>query len=265
MSGGMTPPQLAGNAPLLTKGQRGLLDSLTSLMGGQLGKGVEAYPGTYTPGQSPIQDLTFDNIMSLMSGKGPLQEQIFGGLSDQMKPFDPASTQEWWKGGVVGPMTETWKKDIVPGILESFAGADAAGSGPAMKAVSESGRRLNTDMGGMLASALYSAENADAARKMQAYGMGSQLPINLASLGLGSGAMERTITGEQMQEPYKDWMTSQPWANPWLQQLGTSLNTKAFSPMIQPGGYDPGMSGLWGIFGNLASAFMKSPMSADLF
>jgi hypothetical protein len=227
---------------LLTPEQSDLFVSLGNILNTNIGKGVEPYPGTYTPGPSTTQAQIFDLVNQLLGGQGPMQQQSTGVLGGLMDLMDPAKAKDYWEKGIKGPMTESWQKDIVPQILEQFAAYDAAGSGPARTAVAESGRRLETDMGSML-------ENLLQQFRGEAYGAaqtGLSYPETLIGSVLPAATTQRQITAEQQYEPYQDWLMSQPWANPWLQYMMPYLGQRTFENVVMPGQQ--------GIFGDLLGA-----------
>lgn len=242
----------------LTGGQRSLLDQLTSLLGGQLGQGTAPYPGTYTPGPSGTQTQLFDLVSQLLGGQGPNQQQGQDFLSSLMQPYNPATATKEWSQAVQAPMEQDWSQNIVPQILEQFAGANAGGSGPAMKAVAESGKNLETNMGGILAQTLLNFQNQSTNQGLAATGQALNYPMNLIKSLLPAANTQYGIEAAQGQEQYQDWSTSQPYNNPWLQLLSPALNTKAVQNV--PDNYQQGAFGdILKSIATLGGAYMMSP------
>lgn len=241
--------------PTLDPGQQNLQTLLEQIMGGQLGQGVSSYPGTYTPGPSSTQDQVFQLVSQLLSGQGPMQQEGTGFLKDLMQPYSDAKARDYWTTAVQKPMMESWQKDIMPDVMNQFANYDAAGSGPAMKAVSESGRRLDTDMGGILSKVLMDFENQYKNRGLEASKAGLAYPETLLSAVMPAANMQRQITAEQQYEPYKDWAYEQSYSNPWLQWLSSVMGTKTFDNAVYQTGGKQGQQGAFGdIFGGLLGA-----------
>jgi hypothetical protein len=230
----------------LDSGQQQLQTQLEQLLSGQLGSGVPSYPGTYTPGPSDTQTQMFDLVSKLLQGQAPMQQEGMGFLNDLMQPYSDAKAKDYWTQSVQKPMMENWQKDIVPGIMEQFAAYDAAGSGPAQKAVAESGRRLDTDMGGILAKVLMDYENQYKNRGLDASKAGLAYPETLLSSVLGPANEQRNIEGQQLQEGYQDWLYEQPYNNPWLKLLNPTLDRKTFTNMAYQAGGQQGQQGSLG-------------------
>ncbi|RJR43830.1 MAG: hypothetical protein C4567_05185 [Deltaproteobacteria bacterium] len=240
--GGYEDPKFM-QMPTLTPQQMTLLNQLTGMLSGQMGKGVSSYPGTYTPGATGNQQAIFDLVGQLLGGEGPLQSAGLKSLESLMGPWDDTGAKTYWNEAVKGPALETWESETLPQIMEQFAAYDAAGSGPAAAAVAESGKDLNANLASTLASVLFQDKNAWQNRELQATGMGLQYPQTLLNSVLGAAGQEWDIQAKQGQEGYQDWLMEQPWANPWLQHLNLGLGTKAFQNVGIPGGPQGGSFG----------------------
>lgn len=259
--GGSTDPQFK-QMSTLTPEQLQILNQLTGVLSGQIGQGVSSYPGAYTPGATGNQKQIYELVNSLLSGKGPLQGEGMDSLKSLMQPYDDTGATNYWNEAIKKPALDTWSEDTVPQIMEQFAAYDAAGSGPAMKAVANSGADLNANLGSTLASVLFQDKNAWQNRQLSADTAGLQYPQTLINSVLGAATQERGIQSEQGQEGYQDWMMEQSWANPWLQQLGLGLGTKAFENVAIPGASQKGIFG--DIFKGITSfggAAIQSPYS----
>jgi len=186
----------------LTPEQMAVLSKLSGVLKGQVGKGIEGYGGPLVPGASP------------------LQSKLFGMTEDWLGRQGPEAGMEYWEKAIKAPAMETWMKDVMPAIREQFIGQGMESSSGLNRALAESGQRLTTGLTGTLADVLFKAEQG--------------LPQNIMGL-MGVGGTQRGIEQEQMMEPYQKWQMEQPWANPWLQQLGLGLGTKAFENVVKPG------------------------------
>jgi hypothetical protein len=228
---------------------------------------VSPYPGTYTPAATADQSQMFDLISQLLGGKGPMQQQGQNLLESVMQPFNPATATKEWSQAVQAPMEQDWSQNIVPKILEQFAGSDAGGSGPAMKAVAQSGADLSTNMGGILAKTLLDFQNQSTNQGLNATQQALNYPMNLIQSLLGAANTEYGINAAQGKEQYQDWSTSQPYNNPWLNLLSPALNTKAFTWGENPGVQQQGAFGdIFGSLAKLGGSILGSPAgSAWLF
>jgi len=202
---------------LLTPGQQGLLDQLTKLLGGQMGEGITPYEGQMVAGESGLQKDVFDL----------LGESGMGMLESALQPFDPESATQYWEKSVKAPMMETWEEDIIPEIMEPFAGMGALSSGGLNRALARSGKELTTGLGATLADILFRAEESHKGRQFGA------IPQIMSVLG--AGGTQRGIEQERLTEPFTKWQMSQPWASPWLSMLGPALGTRAYEPVVSGG------------------------------
>jgi len=237
---------------LLTGGQRSLLDQLTGLLSGQVGQGVSAYPGQITPGPSGLQGQAFGQISDILGTGGQfggLAQAGAGTLQDLLKPFDPTLSMQAWEKGVKEPAMRTWKEEMMPGIMEKYAGANALESSGMRKELVGGGEKLGADISGQLAQILLQQQGQTQQTQLGAAGLGqqyAQMPLQQAMQGLQAGGTERDILSQQMQEPYQKWLTEQAYQNPWLQYLQQALGTQAFENIAYPKetkGFQAGASG----------------------
>lgn len=258
---GSEPKTKIQSVSLFDPEQQKIYTSLANLLQGQVGAGVSPYPGTYTPGATTNQQQIYELVNQLLRGQGPMQSEATGVLTDAMNLMDPTKAQDYWEKGIKAPMMQSWQQDIVPQILEQFAAYDAGGSGPARKAVAESGRYLETDMGSML-------ENYLTQLRREAEGAaqtGLKYPQTLLQSVLGPATQQRQIESEQLQEPYEKWMMSQPWANPWLKYVLPLLNLKTKENIATQSGGQQGIFGdLLKAGASLGSAWIKGPSKAPI-
>lgn len=226
----------------LTPGQMELLDELTGLLKGQLGKGIEPYSGQLVPGASEIQQQLFEMLMPSGGSVGGLMKQGAEYISQLMQQqFNPEEAQEYWQRAYVSPAERVWKETVVPEVMERYAGANALDSGAARRALAKSWGDVQSQLNAELAKILWGEKQSLTQRQDTA----SQLGLNLLPQIMGMGEEQRGIMQEMLQEPYQKWQMSQAWANPWLQYLGTALGTSPF----QINTYTTGGGG--GLFGSL--------------
>lgn len=273
-------------AATLTPGQRSLLDTLTSLLSGQVGQGVTPFGGL-RPQEVPF---------------GPLQQQAFGlagGLGQgigagidvfgqALGGFDPSQGQGLLGQGVQALQGATQQFDpqsilsalepgrqlaerqfeqrTVPSLLERF-GATSGASGALNRALAEAGEGLSLGLSAQAAGPLIQGQQAQLNRQLQGAGQFGQfagIPGQLAGQGLGIGGgitdilsqllgiggaqqgLPRGVAGAEQAR----FQEAQPFANPFLNLLSPALGTQAFQNVgvQQPPGV---LSGALGGFGNL--------------
>lgn len=210
-----------------TPEQMGVLSQLSSILGGQLGQGIQGYQGQITPGASP------------------LQEQAFGMAGDWMGRQTPEAARGFWEKGFVEPTMEQWQKETIPAIREQFIGQGLGDSSGLNRALAESGRQMTTGLGGQLEQILMQQEQG--------------MPGALGQIMGGMATPQRQITSELMQEPYMKWQTEQPWANPWLQQLQGVLGTRPYETVAAPRQWQAGLCIL------ATACYGKNSPEVDLF
>ncbi len=254
---------------ILSGGQRGLLDALTSLLTPQVGQGVTPFQGT-RPSEVPF---------------GPLQQQAFGlaggfggGISAGLAGFggfDPSQGQQFL-GQARGALQQGldfdptqnileafepsrqlalrgFQQDIVPNLLERF-GATSGPSGPLNRALAEAGAGLELGLSAQTAPFIGQAALQQPGLQFQGAQLGGQLaglPGQLAGQGLqlGGGGLQQLlgIGAQQQQLPrgiagaeQARFLEAQPQFNPFLSQfaplaLGTpAIENIAFQGFRQP-------------------------------
>lgn len=278
----------------LTGGQRKLLDQLTELLGGQLGQGIQPYMGQLTADLSPLQQSGisfFSNLLPTAQGLSawnPQQGQAYlnqgaGALDTMLADFDPTSARNYWNEAVKTPAMQTWQNDIVPQIMEKYAGQNAADSGAMRRAIANSAANMNTALNANLANLLFSGEQAQLGRQQQGINqalnmamMPGQLAAQqglMAGMGadlvrqmMGAGGVESAHQQQLLTDQYNKWMTEQAYNNPWLQYLGTALGTQAFQPVVtQKSGWMDALGPAFGAFaGTEAGAGMLGSLASGL-
>jgi hypothetical protein len=254
----------------LTPEQRSLLDNLTKLVGGQVGQGVSGYGGQTVADVNANQSDVFGSAGALggiankalgasstiMDYYDPAMSSRVGGqaessLSDILKKFDPTAANDAFTKGVQAPTIAAWERDVLPKIMEKFAGANAGNSGAINRTLARSGADLSANLGASRATNLFNQQNAYEGRRLQGLGMAPSIAgisnqnISLAgqaaSLGssalstqLGIGGTQRGIEQESLDSLLAKYETQQAYNNPWLKFLPTALNTTAFTNVVTP-------------------------------
>lgn len=240
---------------------RDIYNQFTEWLQPQMG-GVTPYPGQMMPGPSNLQQAGFDvaqGLTPIASGG----QQYFGGmlgqadvgapgramgmaetgLQDIMQPFDPSMVTEGLQPGKELAL-DTFHRDIIPALKERYvAGAGTADTGALDRAMAREGGRLSLGLGTQSFPYLYGGQQAQLGRQQQGVSQAMNLAgtqgqvlgqagqvggqgMNMLSQMMNIGGQQRGITGEQMQEPYQKWQMEQPYANPWINILG-SLQSSA--------------------------------------
>lgn len=257
--------------------QEMLLEELTKLMRGQIGKGVESYSGDMTAKPSDLETKGWGMINQLMGDSGGRtatnQEAISKILqgttsvpSYDVGEFDTQGIQDWYQNALVKPAMKTWEKDVAPVVQEKFIAQNAGSSGAANRAISGSAEDLMTSLNSQLADKLLSEKGAFDTRKFTAGLQGNQNEftagqndlqriLNVPGMeltdtdtllktilaGTTAGATERGIDQNALNAEYQKWLTSQGYANPWLSYLNTVLGTNAFENVVNPGSQQQGL------------------------
>jgi len=274
----------------LTEGQQKLLDQLTGILGGQVGQGVQSYPGNTVAGVSPLQQQGMGAVsggltgfQNFMGGYNPNAGQTYlnqaqPALNTMLADYDPSAAKDYWNQTFVNPSMQNWQENILPGVKEQFASANAADSGMMNRAIAQSGRNLSTDLNAQLANILYSGSEAQKSRQQtginqamdfaqmpgafaQQYGQLQGLGSDLATQAVNTGGIQQQYEQNKLNEALQKWQQSQPYNNPWLQNyLAPALGTPAFEnvAMQQPMGL--GSSALLGGISAAGNYFgMKAP------
>jgi len=250
---GSKPKVKTKKTEVLTPGQMELLDELTNLLKGQLGQGVEPYPGQLVPGASEIQQQLFKMLMPSGGAVGGLTKQGADYVSQLMQQqFNPDEVTQFWQHAYVKPAERAWEEAVVPKVMEYYAGQNALDSGAARRALAKSGTDLQTQLNAELAKLLWGEKTNLQSRQ----DLASQLGLNLLPQVIGMGEEQRGITQQLMQEPYQKWQMSQAWANPWLSYLPVALGTNPY----QVNTYTTGGGG--GLLGGLLPTAGRMGMGA---
>jgi hypothetical protein len=121
------------------------------------------------------------------------------------------------------PAMDTWTKEILPQILESYGGRNASSSSGMGTSLAKSGETLATNLGAQLQDLLFKTEQATKGTQLAATGQAQNLaglPGNILENLLQPAGQEYNIEQALTTEPYQKWSTEQAYNNPWLQYLG---------------------------------------------
>lgn len=143
-------------------------------------KGAEIYPGQTYAGVS--QNYLDTSNQALQNLSGNMQDV-----------FDPIYQQA----------SNMWNQQIMPGVMERFAGMGAAGSGGAQSALAREGQNLTTNLGATLAPMWLQNQQA------------------LPGLAQQTGTWEQANRQGSLSDAYQQWLAQQPYNNPYL-NLGMS-------------------------------------------
>lgn len=269
-SGGGTERQ-----DVLTGGQTGLLDALTSLLTGQVGQGITPFGGV-RPGEVPFGPLQQQGF-GLAGGLAPGIGSGLGLLGQSISGFDPAQGQGFL-GQAQGALqqglgfdptqsilqafepsrrlaTRGFEQDIVPNLLERF-GATSGPSGALNRALAEAGADLQLGLSAQTAPFIGQAALQQPGLQFAGAGLGGQLagvPGQLAGQGAQLGGAGANLLGQlfnigglQQQLPQgiagaeqARFQEAQAFANPFLSLLSPALGTQAFQAFQQPSGPSP--------------------------
>lgn len=211
---------------------------------------VDVYGGQRVAGASPLQSMAY-NWGSQLPGQTQALQGLGTSLVGQVaQPFDV--------NAALSPVTNAaslfWSRDVVPSVMERFAGMGAADSGGAMNALARSGQEYGTSLAGQLAPLALNAALQGRGQQLQA---GSLLPsiagmsASPLSMLAGLGSTQFGQSQAQLDAAMQAWLEGQGYSNPWLQMAGGFLGG-TMSPIQQAGGL--GYSMLAGAAGGLGES-----------
>lgn len=229
---------------LLYPRQEELLDTLLEFFEGQFGRGVKPYPGKRVAGMSPMEQMLSKRITGFLEGPHPTRDLMANHFEDVMDEFDPEATMDWWEGAVKTPALRSWQQDVVPDIMEEFAGLDALDSGASRRAISESGADVMANIDAILADTMFGERRAHEARQNEIlpFMMGfEEQPLDWYRSAAPFAGLEREIEQQHLTADYQDWLMQQPYANPWLETLLPYVMATYKQAFAQPGAREPNM------------------------
>ena len=258
------------NVSLLTRDQKKNLKALNSYLQTQIGSSGPVFDGQRVAETSPLQQQAFDAFGQLGGQLNNLLPQALQGftaanqsLQQQLQPFDPTNTTNFFNTSIKDPSVRAFQQDIVPGISERFAGKNALRSGAFGRTLARAGSDLSSNLGAQLGNLLFQGEQAHLNRQNQAAGqLASQslLPAQLANPLMQLGGLQRGITQQGLSANQSRFLEGLPSNNPALALLGPALNTQAFQPVVTQQS-DPFGSAM-GALGTAGGAFLGTEAGA---
>jgi hypothetical protein len=235
--------------PRLTKSQMDLLKQLSGQVAGQVGEGVEPYPGDMAAGESELQQGLFDILNKQVGGQGGTLEQILqSGAQMAQQEYDPQEARDYWQQAFVEPTRKNFFEETMPQLREQFAGQGALSSGGFNRAVADAAADMNTQLGAQLAKAVQQGEQQNIQERQLGLSTLDQA-LNEVNALMQAGQQQRGIEQQGLEAQMQKWRQSQPYNNPWLQQSGTALGVAPY----QIDTYTKG--GGSGLLGGMASGF----------
>jgi len=230
LSGNMTTGALSN----LTQRQQSLLDEILKQVEGQVGKGIEPYPGTTVPGSNTLLDQLFSQAggytgSPLYTGSASVLERALGASPDY------GATRDFWTDAFLNPMMSQFKRDILPSIREQNIGQGTFRSGGRYRAETNAAGDLMTNLTGQLANLMYGERESTLNRAMEAVPQAQNLQGGAMNILTSGGGLLRGFEQEGLAEDYSKWAMSQPYNNPWLQLAPTALGVQAQSPYLYQG------------------------------
>ena len=201
--------------------------------------GALYYSTPTTAGTSDVQNTQYDYINNLFAG----DSAATNAYNSIMDTYSPTDAQNWWSSAVVQPATDYWENTLKPSVQESYAGYDATDSSGSRNALSKAGTDLTTQLGSILSNAVYKDKQTDTSNKLSGlnYGLNAINTLNTP------GTSQQTTSSNLLSDQYNRWYASQPYSNPWLKYLDSTLgNTGSQTVTSQT-------SGQTGILGSLLS------------
>jgi hypothetical protein len=241
----------------LTPEQSALLKNLNVLIGGELGKGMEPYPGEVIPPASDLQTQAFSMLGALGEGT-PMTEERANAIMDllggtpgfQYDEQAKSDLESYYQTAIVEPSKAEFQ-DTLDAIAHQYGIRGAAASGSMYSSMAKEANRYQTNLdalkAGLIRGDITASRDSKEAALNRVIGATQESRAEetyVPTALLAGGAQERGIAGEQMSEGVWDWMVSQPAYNPWLGYLGTALGTPAYTFASQPSSAGTGLFGL---------------------
>lgn len=209
----------------------------------EIGQPGQVYGGQRVAGLAPQQLMAMGLGGMLPGGIGAAQGQAMGTLGKFLGGDGSSMLDPVYQYG-----RKLWSEDIVPSVMERFAGMGTAASGGAQKALSRAGERFGLGMMGTMAPMELQARG----QQLQAVPMAGdvaqwQIPAIQSLMGLGG--VQRGVGEQQLGAQAQQWQEAQPYANPMLQFLGSVLpyGAPAFENIVKPESAGMGYSLLTGM------------------
>jgi hypothetical protein len=225
----------------LTEEQGMLLDELTALIRGELGQGMDPYPGEIIPPADALQQRAFSwaegldpESASQQARESSLMDMVMGKPSFERTPETEAELERYYQEAFVGP-GKAAHQDELDVLAERYAGAGMNRSGSFADALGRSTTDYWSQLQGQKAGLMRgdiqderAARESAAGRVMPGAEALAREESRVPTLWAQAGQARRGIDRELASEGVYDWLISQPAYNPWLGYMGLGLNTPAF-------------------------------------
>jgi len=210
-----------------TPAQQKLINKLAGQVHGEIGEGIDAYPGSVVPEPTEGQKMAQEMGQTFLGQKIPALAQRGEDLL-QREDWDPSRSRERWKQTVMQPAQEQFQEEMAPAIMEKFGSRNALSSSALNEAMGEASEDVQTSAMRKLADMTYQDYTRHQQEQMNRAQMGQSMlgqALQQAGMAPNLGGLREIERQEAVEEKQK-WQTEQPYANPWLPQAGTVLGTQ---------------------------------------
>ncbi len=235
--------------PLTSTSQRALEKYISEWLTSQMEAGPELYPGQLTAGTPELYTSAYDDYERALAGDlGTLTDATIRQLisGEPAYTFEPEDVTERWRETYAGPVMETWKDVVLPGIKEGFNIPGVAYSRARGRGV---GRASGEFYGQYVAPTLFTAlqTGEEMGFRSAELAAGRQMPaLELPFQQFVQTAGVAETLQAQIQKPltalYQDWLRSRGELTQYA-QIGASYATdptmSAFYKAKYKGGYAP--------------------------
>jgi len=235
--GGKVPGGQTGGGMAVPGGKTGgqqYQDQLMGQRGGPVGQGrSQTRSAAPTPGPAPTvvpqEQITggapgpWDAQPTGANPLSPIFGNYFNALQGMLGPGTDAA-QNYFQTSYVDPMMEKWKTEMLPGLMQSQAGAGTIGTGAAQQARQDMSEDVMKQLGQVGAGLQYQQQQL-------------ALPqvLGLGEYARGLGQDERAMQQGVLDAQFQQWLQSLDYNHPAVQMLGQM----AFNQTMVP----PGTSG----------------------
>jgi len=205
----------------MTDEQLDLLKKLSEQISGQVGEGVEPYPGHTVADMSDLEKSMQqygqqygENVLPTM------QKQGMGLLEGQ--EWEPGRVEDMWQKSVFDPARQQFETEIMPAMMEKYAGAGSLDSSALNRAMAKSATDLQTQTQSQLSDLMFKSWQDYQDRNLQRQQLGRSLlgqTLQSTQRLQQMGQVPREAEQARLQEQASKWMFGQPYQNPWLRML----------------------------------------------
>lgn len=278
--------------PFKGTGTRELFSQLTSAIGpaiSALGQGFTPFPGARVAPFGPLQQ----QALGIAGGLPQLGQQLLGqfgqtiqggpgflGGANQLvqdlitRARDPQASRQFQREAFIDPARQFFQEDVLPNVLESFAGGGIAGSPVATREALRQGRLLSTDLSSQLAQAV----RGDIGLGITGAQLGQNLaglPGNLQGQAFGNlgnvlnaiggfGGQQQAQQQAQIGGQQQLFQEQQPAFDPTLSFLSPALQLGAATPQQGFQFTQQGAPGIGGVLGQGLGTFLGSGGFGDI-